>query len=169
MRRALRPSTPGDFTGLVAPAPTCRRSARAWQSHARHPGDFLMRRKSPKTHQGPPGLEFEELLTSGEGGAAPFDPPAFCPSGIVRNNLNPQASSMAMYLPRHRLKVESVPSIEPKEKTKTDLPTNSKWQIGLFLWLKALLGGSSTMCCRGSEASPSGEYPEGCPLWEILW
>ena len=43
----------------------------------RAPGDFLMRRKSPKTHQEPPGS-----WTSGEGGLAPFDPPAPCPSGI---------------------------------------------------------------------------------------
>ena len=35
------------------------------------PGDFLMRRKSPKTHQEPPGP-----WTPGEGGLAPFDPPA---------------------------------------------------------------------------------------------
>ena len=27
--------------------------------------------------------------------------------------------------------------MKPEEKNKTDLPTNSKWQIGLFLWQKA--------------------------------
>ena len=31
--------------------------------------------------------------------------------------------------------------MEPEEKNKTDLPTVSKWQIGLFLWLKALSRG----------------------------
>ena len=94
------------------------------------PGDFLMRRKSPKTHQGPPGP-----WTPGEGGVAPFDPPALCPSGIGCDSLNPQVSSRAP-LPRHGLKTESVPLMKPKEKNKTDLPISSKWQIGLFLWQK---------------------------------
>ena len=43
----------------------------------RAPGDFLTKRKSSKIRQEPPGS-----WTSGEGGLAPFDPPAFCPSGI---------------------------------------------------------------------------------------
>ena len=94
------------------------------------PGDFLVRRKSPKTHQEPPGS-----WTSGEGGLAPFDPPALCPSGIGCDNLNPQASSMAP-LPRHGLKTESVPSMKPEEKIRPICPLSSKWQIGLFLWLK---------------------------------
>ena len=89
-----------------------------------------MRRKSPKTHQGPPGP-----WTPGEGGVAPFDPPTLCPSGIGCDSLNPQASSMAS-LPSHGLKTESVPFMEPKEKKKTDLSTSSKWQVGLFLWQK---------------------------------
>ena len=114
------------------------------------PGDFLMRRKSPKTHQEPPGS-----WTSGEGGLAPFDPPAPCPSGIGCGNLNPQASSGATHLPCHGLKVESVPSKEPKGRIKTDLPTISKWQIGLFLWLKPYRGDAARR--RGSEASPSGD------------
>ena len=63
---------PGEFfAGLVVPAPTDAGAP------PRAPGDFLMRRKSPKTHQEPPGS-----WTSGEGGLAPFDPPALCPSGI---------------------------------------------------------------------------------------
>ena len=62
------------------------------------PGDFLMRRKSPKTHQGPPGP-----WTPGEGGVAPFDPPALCPSGIGCDSLNPQVSSRATRPPRHGL------------------------------------------------------------------
>ena len=115
---------------LAAPAPTCRRSAL-------HPGDFLMRRKSPKTHQGPPGS-----WTSGEGGLAPFDPPALYPSGIVRNNLNPQASLMAPHLPRHGLKAEGVTSGIARGEKKTDLPTNPKWQIGLVLCYKPYRGGS---------------------------
>ena len=42
------PLHPGAFMGLAAPAPTCRRSARAWQSHARHPGDFPVAGKVTK-------------------------------------------------------------------------------------------------------------------------
>ena len=80
-----------------------------------------MRRKSPKTHQEPPGS-----WTSGEGGVAPFDPPAFCPSGIVCDNLNLQASSKPMHLPRHGLTAGSAtPGVAWGEK-KTDLPTQLK-------------------------------------------
>ena len=90
-----------------------------------------MRRKSPKTHQEPPGS-----WTSGTRGRTPLDSPALCPSGIVRGNLNHQASSGAP--------PPAVPRIDSREcfsdgtegKNKTDLLTNSKWQIGLFLWLK---------------------------------
>ena len=93
------------------------------------PGDFLMRRKSPKTHQEPPGS-----WTSGEGGLAPFDPPALCPSGIGCGSLNPQASSGASHLPRHGLTAEGVTPGKTRGEKKTDLPTNPKWQIGLGLW-----------------------------------
>ncbi len=119
------------------------------------PGDFLMRRKSPKTHQGPPGP-----WTPGEGGVAPFDPPALCPSGIGCDSLNPQASSMAS-LPSHGLKTESVPLMEPKEKKKTDLSTSSKWQIGLFLWHKPYRGGAGT--AGGAKRPPRG-IPKGAAL-----
>ena len=66
------------------PPLVCRRSAL-------HPGDFLVRRKSPKTHQEPPGS-----WTSGEGGLAPFDPPALCPSGIGGGGTGSAASSEHM-------------------------------------------------------------------------
>ena len=79
-----------------------------------------MRRKSPKTHQGPPGP-----WTPGEGGVAPFDPLASCPSGIVCDNLNPQTSSEAI-LPRHGLTTESMATVKHREKNKTDLPTQLK-------------------------------------------
>ena len=49
--------------------------------------------------------------------------------------------------------------MKPDEKNKTGLPTNPKWQIGLFLWHKPYRGGCGHR--RGSEASPLGEYPEG--------
>ena len=65
-----------------------------------------------------------------------MDSPAPCPSGIVRDNLNPQASSGAPHLPSHGLKIEGVTSGRARGETKADFPTNSKWQIGLFLWQK---------------------------------
>ena len=48
IRGRSAPPTPGVYAGLAAPAPTCRRSARAWQSHARHPGDFPVAGKVTK-------------------------------------------------------------------------------------------------------------------------
>ena len=43
------PRAPGDdLCGTVVPAPTCRRSARAWLCHARHPGDFPVAGKVTK-------------------------------------------------------------------------------------------------------------------------
>ena len=96
--RVLRP------TALLIDArgrsPLCAPPWRGFQP--RTPGDFLMRRKSPKTHQEPPGS-----WTSSEGGLAPFDPPALCPSGIGCGGLNLQASS-GVPLPRHGLTAGSV-------------------------------------------------------------
>ena len=49
----------------------------------------------------------------------------------------------------------------------TDLPTNPKWQIGLFLWLKPYRGGAGTAGGAGAKSvslfarSPSGV--QGCP------
>ena len=78
-----------------------------------------------KIRQEPPGLEFGELLTSGTRGRTPLDSPAPCPSGIVRDSLNPQASSGAP-LPRHGLTAGGVtPGVAWGEK-KTDLPTQLK-------------------------------------------
>ena len=48
---------------------------------------------------------------------------------------------------------------------KTDLPTRSKWQIGLLLWLKALFGGVRQRR-RGDNVPPSGV--QGCPPGESL-
>ena len=78
-------------------------------------------------------MEFGELLTSGTRGRTPLDSPAPSPSGIGCGGLNLQASSGAP-LPRHELTTEGVtPGVAWGEK-KTDLPTSSKWQIGLLLW-----------------------------------
>ena len=53
----------------------------------------------------------------------------------------PGSTQATKQLPRHGLTAESVtPGVAWGEK-KTDLPTNLKWQIGLFLWLKPYRGG----------------------------
>ena len=65
-----------------------------------------------------------------------MDSPAFCPSGIVRDSLNPQASSGASHLPSHGLAAGSVTPGKTRGEKKTGLPTSSKWQIGLGLWQK---------------------------------
>ena len=105
-----------------------------------------MRRKSPKTHQGPPGP-----WTPGEGGLAPFDPLASCPSGIVCDNLNPQTSSEAI-LPRHGLTTESMATVKHREKNKTDLPTQLKVaNRSIFL-----AEGSPARCV--SERKKGGNY-----------
>ena len=49
----------------------------------------------------------------------------------------PGSTQYTNYLPRHGLTAESVTPGIAWEKIKTDLPTNPKWQIGLFLLLKA--------------------------------
>ncbi len=153
----------GTLASLRGASPLCPPHVGAQLPHPqragappRAPGDFLVRRKSPKTHQEPPGS-----WTSGEGGLAPFDPPALCPSGIGCDSLNPQASSKPRRLPSHGLKTQSVISVELEEKNKTDLPTNPKWQIGLFLWLKPYRGGAGT--AGGAKRPPQG-IPKGAAL-----
>ena len=47
---------------------------------------------------------------------------------------------------------------------KTDLPTRSKWQIGLLLWLKALFGGCGN-AAGGTTCPPRGS--RGAP-WRIF-
>ena len=118
------------------------------------PGDFLAKRKSPKIRQEPPGLEFGELLTSGTRGRTPLDSPALCPSGIVRGNLNHQASSGGT--------PPAMPRIDSREcfpdgiegKNKTDLPSNLKWQIGLFLWLRVARVQAKRSTNEGGKFAP---------------
>ena len=124
------PHAPGDFlAGLVVPAPTCRRSARAWLCHARHPGDFLPDEKVTK--ESPRGVT---PLGTPLGGH--YHPP----SGDKRRSPRKGCNS-GQYV---RNKTPAVPRIDSREcfpdgtegKNKTDLPSNLKWQIGLFLWLR---------------------------------
>ena len=118
------------------------------------PGDFLMRRKSPKTHQGPPGP-----WTPGEGGVAPFDPPALCPSGIGCDSLNPQASSMAS-LPSHGLKTESVPLMEPKQKIRPVCPPAQSGKSVFFCGRNPSPARAGTACgasAKRAVTTPSGD------------
>ena len=69
--------TPGAFAGRQSLHPLAGAPHEHGFAMLGTPGDFLAKRKSPKIRQGPPGP-----WTPGEGGLAPFDPPALCPSGI---------------------------------------------------------------------------------------
>ena len=155
----------GTLASLRGASPLCPPHVGAQLPHPqragappRAPGDFLVRRKSPKTHQEPPGS-----WTSGTRGRTPLDSPAPCPSGIGCGSIEPAESSGASHLPSHGLKTQSVISVELEEKIKTDLPTNPKWQIGLFLWLKPYRGGAGTAGGAGAKSetlfarSPSGD------------
>ena len=123
------------------------------------PGDFLMRRKSPKTHQEPPGS-----WTSGTRGRTPLDSPAPCPSGIGCGSIEPAASSGAI-LPSHGLKTQSVPSMKPKEKNKTGLSTSSKWQIGLGLWQKVARRETERSAASAKRAAATHRgIPKGAAL-----
>ena len=126
------------------------------------PGDFLMRRKSPKTHQEPPGS-----WTSGEGGLAPFDPPALCPSGIGCDSLNPQASSVAT-LPCHGLKTQSVPSMKPKEKTRPICPQTQSGKSVFFCGTSPFEGVAARCAAGGAKRPPRGVPRGGPPLGDSL-
>ena len=76
-------------------------------------------------------------MTPGEGGVAPFDPPVFCPSGIVHHQLDPQASSGVTHLPRHGLKAESAFSMKPREKTRPICSQTESGKSVYFLWQRA--------------------------------
>ena len=147
---------PSALPEVGAGAPTPPRAG----APPRAPGDFLMRRKSPKTHQEPPGS-----WTSGTRGRTPLDSPAFCPSGIGRGNLNPQASSGASHPPSHGLKAESVPSMKPEEKTRPICPLSSKWQIGLGLWQKVARRETERSAASAKRAATTHRgIPKGAAL-----
>ncbi len=145
---------PGEiYAGLAAPAPTMRALRPA------APGDFLMRRKSPKTHQETPGS-----WTSGTRGQTPLDSPGFCPSGIgceQKGSRHPRG----LPLPSHGLKTESVPSMKPEEKNKTDLPTQLKVANRSKFVVETLLGGCGN-AAGGTTCPPQGGqgHSPGTPL-----
>ena len=124
--RALRPSTPGGLLrdgspcgpryarragALLCAPPLYGRSARAWLCHARHPGDFLAKRKSPKIRQGPPGP-----WTPSEGGGSKSVPLLLLPPLIPRPSALAVLVAIAQTLkhprrhplPRHGLTAEGV-------------------------------------------------------------
>ena len=116
------PRTPGDdLCGTVVPAPTCRRSARAWLCHARHPGLLSRVEKVGKDTPGTSWFGVRRTPDLRHKGADPLGFPGLCPSGIGCGNLNPQASSGSS-LPRHGLKIQSIPSMKPEEKTRPICP-----------------------------------------------
>ena len=124
------------------------------------PGDFLMRRKSPKTHQEPPGS-----WTSGTRGRTPLDSPGLCPSGIGCGSLNLQASSGASHLPSHGLTAESVTPVQLGEKKRPFCPLSSKWQIGLFLWQKVARREPERSAASAKRAvTPHRGIPKGAAL-----
>ncbi len=73
-----------------------------------------------------------------------------CPDFVALQGLVPRKNPLHLYPespqklhpnvqpkpPRHGLTAEYFSWSKPKETTKADLPTISKWQIGLFLWQK---------------------------------
>ena len=83
-----------------------------------------------------------------------MDSPTLCPSGIVRDNLNPQASSGATHLPRHGLKTQSVSLMKPKEKVRPICHKRKVANRSIFV-VQALSRGCGNR--RGSEASPLGD------------
>ena len=113
------------------------------------PGDFLAKRKSPKIRQEPPGS-----WTSSTRGRTPLDSPALCPSGIVRGNLNHQASSGGTPPAMPRIDSRECFSDGTEGTNKTDLPTNSTWQIGLFLWLRVARVQAKRSTNEGGKFAP---------------
>ena len=109
-----------------------------------------------KIRQGPPGP-----WLPGEGGVAPFDPPALCSSGIGRESIKFAASSEATHLPSHELKVESVPSMKPEEKTRPICPQIQRGKSVCFC------GTSPSRGCglpQGERSVPLGGFQRAQPL-----
>ena len=148
---ALRPKSPGEFVrGWWPLRPTMQALRESMALPCSAPRPTFSRRESRQRYA-------RNLLVPGppaQGGGPPWIPPPSALAVLVAGNKT---------LKHPRDKAPAAPRIENREcsldetkgKNKTDLPTNSKWQIGLFLWLKALSRGCGNR--RGSEASPSGD------------
>ncbi len=65
-------------------------------------------------------------------------------------------------LPSHGLTAGSVTPGVAWGETKTDLPTNPKWQIGLGLWQKPYRGGGGN-AAGGAKRPPQGSTQRGWP------
>ena len=158
--RALRESMalpcsapPEGYAGLVAPAPTSGPTRPT-------PGvPFVSRRKEPKACQG--RCPWTPL------GGYYHPPRKGCLFGWHASHKSPAAP---------RIDSRKCSLDRTKGKNKTDLPTYSKWQIGLFLWHKPYRGGCGHRRGSGSEkcstfrSVPLWGVPRGgVPLWEILW
>ena len=109
-------------------------------------------------------LDFEEVLTPSTRGRTPLDSPAFCPSGIVRGNLSPQASSKLRHLPCHGLTAGSVTSANLREKKRPVCPqtqvANRSGSVS-----EALFGGCGN-AAGGTTCPPQGVqgHSPGTPL-----
>ena len=77
----------------------------------------------------------------------------------------PGSTQATKQLPRHRLTAESVtPGVAWGEK-KTDLPTNLKWQIGLFLWQKVARRETERSAASAKRAATTHRgIPKGAAL-----
>ena len=134
---------PGVFAELIAPAPTMRALRPAPRV------TFSPMRKSPKNLP-------EGVSPSG------YSPWGALSSPQQRKRCSPQKGEK-LRAARKLHNPPAAPRIENREcsldetkgKNKTDLPTNPKWQIGLFLWLKPYWGGAATPQ-GGQRAPPQG-------------
>ena len=125
------------------------------------PGDFLVRRKSPKTHQEPPGS-----WTSSTRGRTPLDSLTLCPRGIGCGSIEPAASSGASHLPSHGLKTESVPSMKPEEKTRPIcLPAQSGKSV--FFVVESSPGASVSAAPKRAFFRTGG-IPKGGSPWRAF-
>ena len=153
---------PGVFAELIAPAPTMRALRPAPRV------TFSPMRKSPKNLP-------EGVSPSG------YSPWGALSSPQQRKRCSPQQRKRCSPQKGEKLRAArklhnppAAPRIENREcsldetkgKNKTDLPTNSKWQIGLFLWQKVarVQAQRSTKEGEGSAPRESRTVGSGAPL-----
>ena len=164
----MRPG--GIYAGLAVPAPPDMRALRESMAlPCSAPRPTFSRRESRQRYA-------RNLLVPGppaQGGGPPWIPPALYPSGISCGGLNLQASSGAI-LPSHGLKTESVPSIEPKEKTRPICPPTQSGKSVYFCGTNPIEGvaacrrGSGTEKCFTFQSVPLRGFQRVQPLAH-LW